>query len=197
MTDSPVACGCGCGSAPQARLTCHLPGLPPSPFLTFPSALRWVDLIGVSSSRFPPIPASSSFLVFPSRVNRYIPVSTSLHPSLSLMLTVFGPQLPAASEKSNTTEYANSLAAATGRTTELAKPVWVGLLPLSLGKLIRKLTVYPLLGRSVPRPFSADHVSKCPVPVPILASRLGVNPPRLKTRQGRPANPEPRLLKRT
>ncbi|KAL4751407.1 hypothetical protein BDW72DRAFT_94035 [Aspergillus terricola var. indicus] len=78
MTDSPVACGCG--SAPQARLTPSpaLSGLPASRSSSFPSASRWLDLIGVSSSRFPPIPASSSF-------RRLSILSISLHSNLNIL----------------------------------------------------------------------------------------------------------------
>ncbi|KAL4821731.1 hypothetical protein BDW67DRAFT_2079 [Aspergillus spinulosporus] len=84
MTDSPVAGGCG--SAPQARLTCHLPwlgslaGLPASRTVSFPSlsASRWLDLIGVSSSRSPSIPASSSFRRCPIQ-------SESLHSILNIL----------------------------------------------------------------------------------------------------------------
>ncbi|KAL4972821.1 hypothetical protein BDW66DRAFT_115097 [Aspergillus desertorum] len=62
-----------------------------------------------------------------------------------------------------------------GRATKFALPNWSEsrCFAFSLGKLSRKLTVYPPLGRPIPYPFSADHVHKCPAPLSILASRVG------------------------
>lgn len=127
----------GCGSAPQARLTCHLPWAGWAPWLSH--RLLLCLAMARSHRRFifklRRIPANSSFRRFSIKSESLHSMSTSLHPSPSLMLTGFGLQLLGASEKRQHYQYANSLAAATGRTTSLPNRSVSGCFPFLWGNL--------------------------------------------------------------
>ena len=130
---------CGLGVGRRLRqgslVTCPgLAGLPGFRTVSF-SASRWLDLIGVSSSRFVVSLQTHHSVVLPSRVNPYIPMSTSLHLSPSLTLTGFGLQLARCKRETQHYQYANTLAAATGRTTSLPNRSVSGCFPFLWGNL--------------------------------------------------------------